>query len=180
MPTQRMRIKAKKSFLKVLSSVEVNGNISKACEVTGWSRQSISTWRKEDISFDKAIESVVIEAREDLADLAENALREKIKSGDTKAILFTLKSLNKAYQEATEPSTDKNNKEENKSKSTIFTGERAALYARLEARLAVSTYKPHKDLNEEENKQLFHLSELAAKRRMERVNVVDGKSNKYL
>ena len=87
----------KKKFLQALLTEEAIGNISQACKRIGLSRKSVYNWRNSDIAFDKAVKTAVWNGKESIADLAEQALVKRIKSGDTTAIIFTLKSLRRDY-----------------------------------------------------------------------------------
>jgi|TARA_R100000081_G_scaffold22955_1_gene10032 hypothetical protein len=69
------------------------GNVSKACEAAGVSRKSFYRWMKNDEEFKEAIDSVM--ADDLFVDFAEEHLVEKIRKGDTTAIIFALKTRGK-------------------------------------------------------------------------------------
>ena len=68
------------------------GLVSEACKTVDICRQQHYTWMKEDIEYKQAVEDI----GEDSIDFAETALKEKIKSGDTTAIIFYLKTKGKS------------------------------------------------------------------------------------
>jgi len=92
----------KQKFLKELASTQIYGNISLACKKVGISRQSIYNWKHTDYVFSGELEFLTEMGRENLADLAENALSQKVKSGDTTAIIFALKTLRRKFYYQTE------------------------------------------------------------------------------
>ncbi len=112
MPNKLTQEKIKDNFIRSLLT-KTAGNISQACQLVGRSRQAINEWRKDDEYFDVAVQNAIVEAKSDLADLAESCLKKRIESGDTTAIIFTLKSLRRefygdsitveAFKKATEP-----------------------------------------------------------------------------
>lgn len=67
------------------------GNITKACEAVGIDRRTYYTWT--DPEFQQRLAAV--KPDEILVDHAENALVKRIDSGDTTAIIFTLKTKGK-------------------------------------------------------------------------------------
>ena len=69
-----------------------NGNVSATARALGCTRKTIYNYlhRHEDLGL------VLTEARETLLDKAEEAILELIASGDTTAIIFTLKTRGKA------------------------------------------------------------------------------------
>jgi hypothetical protein len=87
----------KKAFLKIYA--ESFGNITKTAEAVEISRASYYNWIKEDQEFKKAIRD--IEPAEMLIDFVESQLIENIKSGDTTAIIFFLKTkgIRRGYSE---------------------------------------------------------------------------------
>ena len=85
-----MNIK-KESLLKAYA--ECYGNVSKACKAVDCSRKTYYRWLKEDEEFKTAIEAV--EPNELFVDFAEEHLVEKIRKGDTTAIIFALKTRGK-------------------------------------------------------------------------------------
>ena len=90
----------KKAFVDAYK--KTYGNISKACEIVGINRGTFYNWEKNNKAFKKAIEDV--EPEEEFLDFVEDALTKKIKSGDTTAIIFALKTKgkNRGYIERTE------------------------------------------------------------------------------
>lgn len=107
----------KSNFLEFLKS-QTNGNISEACLLAGISRQSVMRWRKIDYKFDEAIKEISTDGKENLADIAENALLAKIKDGDTTAIIFTLKTLRRDYYGEFKPPPPKDHS------ASLITGEK--------------------------------------------------------
>jgi len=98
----------KKAFLD--SYQKTLGNITLSCQIIGITRNAFYKWTKEK-EFKEAFDS--IEPDELIIDLAESALLEKIKSGDTTAIIFTLKTKGKkrGYVEKQEIDHTTNGKE---------------------------------------------------------------------
>lgn len=68
------------------------GIVSDACKIADICRQQHYTWLKEDTEYKQAIEDISEEA----IDFAETALKKKIESGDTTAIIFYLKTKGKS------------------------------------------------------------------------------------
>ncbi len=97
MARSNKNIEAKKRFLQTLSSPEGAGSISYTCKKTGWSRQTIYDWRKEDIEFNNAISNAILDGKEALADEAETSLLKLVRQGNVTATIFTLKSLRRDY-----------------------------------------------------------------------------------
>lgn len=64
------------------------GNISKACEKIGVSRQTYYDWRNDDPMFLEAVKNV----KDGAVDMAETALLKQITEGNTTAIIFYLKT----------------------------------------------------------------------------------------
>lgn len=87
-----VRQSTKADFLNALRGATF-GNLSIACKAIGRSRQTMNEWRRVDPEFDGAVQEAVLDGKEQLADIAEHALKKKIDQGDTTAIIFTLKSL---------------------------------------------------------------------------------------
>lgn len=96
MINETIRSKSKTRFIKYLSE-DTGGNISEACKLVGFSRQTINEWRYNDPDFDHAVEEAILAGKETLADLAETYLHKRIREGDTTAIIFTLKSLRRRF-----------------------------------------------------------------------------------
>lgn len=111
MPKQIIQSTTQNKFIKALFE-QTGGCISDACKTVGISRPTINNWRRLDSSFDQRVQEAIIEGKESLADLAESALKKRIESGDTTAIIFTLKSLRrehfgeKSQKEVEEPAQD--------------------------------------------------------------------------
>lgn len=85
--------KAKRKFIEVLAQPESGGNISFACKAIGYSRQAVANWRNTDTRFEDAVSSAVLEGRDSISDIAEEALVKQVEKGNVTAIIFTLKSL---------------------------------------------------------------------------------------
>ena len=85
----KMELK-RKAFLETYK--KTYGNISVSCKTIGISRGTYYWWIKDE-EFKKEIDS--IEPDEEFVDFAEFALLNKIKDGDTTAIIFTLKTKGK-------------------------------------------------------------------------------------
>lgn len=68
-----------------------HGNITRAAEGLGVSRVAIY----KRVKANKRLQAVLVEARESLADLAEDKLRELIEQGNVTAIIFALKTVGK-------------------------------------------------------------------------------------
>lgn len=81
----------KKAFLEAFE--KTFGNVSMSCKAVGMSRTQFYRYMKNDAGFKEEIDS--IEPNELLVDFAENALMKRISSGDTTAIIFTLKTKGK-------------------------------------------------------------------------------------
>ena len=89
--------KTKDEFLKLLASDRASGNISIAAQLSGLSRQTIYNWRQDDFEFNYEVDQAIKNGKIIIADIAEQALLKRINSGDTTAIIFTLKSLRSKY-----------------------------------------------------------------------------------
>lgn len=87
----------KEQIIDLLKLEKTGGNISLVCKLIGISRQTLYDWRKEDLDFSRAIDFASIEGKIAIADLAEQGLIDRIKAGDTTAIIFTLKNLRKKF-----------------------------------------------------------------------------------
>lgn len=81
----------KKAFLEAFK--KTFGNVSMSCEAVGLSRTQFYRYMKNDAEFKEEID--LIEPNELILDFAENALMKRIASGDTTAIIFTLKTKGK-------------------------------------------------------------------------------------
>ena len=81
----------KKAFLEAFK--KTFGNVSASCEAVGMSRTQYYRYMKNDAEFKEEID--LIEPNELILDFAENALMKRIASGDTTAIIFTLKTKGK-------------------------------------------------------------------------------------
>ncbi len=74
--------------------IETYGNITESCKVCGIkSRTTFYNWMNTDEVFKAEIESVQPEDR--FIDFAEDALKKRIREGDTTAIIYALKSKGK-------------------------------------------------------------------------------------
>jgi hypothetical protein len=80
----------RKAFLEAYK--KTFGNISISCEKIGINRGTYYNWIKDE-EFKKEVDN--IEPDEAFVDFAEFALLNKIKDGDTTAIIFTLKTKGK-------------------------------------------------------------------------------------
>lgn len=88
----------KKNFIRAYR--ETLGVIKYACEQVSISRRTFYNWLESDAEFKQAVEDISEEA----IDFAENALKKKIREGDTTATIFYLKTKGKkrGYVERTE------------------------------------------------------------------------------
>lgn len=68
------------------------GNVTEAARALGISRSALY----QRINNSAELQAALVDAREELVDLAESALRKRIQRGDITAIIFTLKTLGKA------------------------------------------------------------------------------------
>lgn len=82
----------KKAFIETFK--KTFGNVSQTCKVLELDRSTYYKWLKEDESFKIEVESV--EPKELFLDFTESKLVEKINTGDTTAIIFTLKTKGKS------------------------------------------------------------------------------------
>lgn len=82
----------KKAFIETFK--KTFGNVSQTCKVLELDRSTYYKWLKEDEDFKNEIESV--EPKELFLDFTESKLVEKINTGDTTAIIFTLKTKGKS------------------------------------------------------------------------------------
>lgn len=76
----------KENIIKALS--ESYGIVTSACNATGLPRSTFYRWLKEDTEFKAAVDDV----QESTIDVVEGELFKLIKSGETAAILFYLKT----------------------------------------------------------------------------------------
>lgn len=92
-----------KQFIR--SFIDCNFNITKACESIGISRQTFYNWIDNVDDFSRLLD----ESREEAIDIVESALMKRIELGDTRAIIFFLKTRGKSrgYTEKTEISVDR-------------------------------------------------------------------------
>lgn len=74
-------------FLELLSKTPI---VSAVCESLDISRQTVYRWCKEDPSFKKEFDSHLSKGRDNINDLAESKLIEKINEGEPWAIRFWL------------------------------------------------------------------------------------------
>ena len=88
----------KENFIRAYR--ESLGVIKHACEKADISRRTYYNWLENDEEFKQAVEDIGEEA----IDFAENALKKKIREGDTTATIFYLKTKGKkrGYIERTE------------------------------------------------------------------------------
>jgi hypothetical protein len=82
----------KKAFIETFK--KTFGNVSQTCKVLELDRSTYYKWLKEDEDFKNEIETV--EPKELFLDFTESKLVEKINTGDTTAIIFTLKTKGKS------------------------------------------------------------------------------------
>jgi hypothetical protein len=79
-------------FISIL--IQVNGNISKACKISGIARQTYYNWLEdEDSDFADQIAGVQFEAVERRIDLAEEKLDQRLDLGSGPDVRFVLKTL---------------------------------------------------------------------------------------
>lgn len=90
----------KQSFLEALKVSK--GVIQSACDAIGISRRTALRWRKADPDFNEEVDSIMKDYQ---FDFVESRLMEKIKGGDTAAIIFYLKTKgkNRGYSEKAVP-----------------------------------------------------------------------------
>lgn len=90
----------KQSFLDALKVSK--GVIQSACDAIGISRRTALRWRKADPDFNDEVDSIMKDYQ---FDFVESRLMEKIKGGDTAAIIFYLKTKgkNRGYSEKAVP-----------------------------------------------------------------------------
>lgn len=90
----------KQSFLEALKASK--GVIQSACDAIGISRRTALRWRKADPDFNEEVGSIMKDYQ---FDFVESRLMEKIKGGDTAAIIFYLKTKgkNRGYSEKAVP-----------------------------------------------------------------------------
>lgn len=86
--------------LFIIAYRESLGVIKHACDKANICRQTYYNWLEADEEFRQAVEDV----NEESVDFAENALKKKIREGDTTSIIFYLKTKGKkrGYIERTE------------------------------------------------------------------------------
>lgn len=87
------REQLKKVFLKELASDRSTGNVMVACTNTGCTRKTMYEWRKDDPTFARDWDDVVLASKERLAEEAENMLRKMVLKGNPTCIIFTLKNM---------------------------------------------------------------------------------------
>lgn len=95
--TEELLAAQKQAFLEAMLKPNVSGVIMAACKAIKKSRYQIYEWMNADPDFKEAVAQTKILASEQIGDIAETALIERLKAGDTTAIIFTLK--NKKNQE---------------------------------------------------------------------------------
>ena len=90
MNSKNKRETKKEAFLSILLNNE--GNISKSCIKSSISRSSVYKWINEDDDFKDRVQQV----GEELLDMVESELIQKIKEGHLTAIIFYLKTKGQA------------------------------------------------------------------------------------
>jgi hypothetical protein len=70
---------------------EHKGNVSATCSTVGIGRTQFYKWKDDDKKFADAIDNVT----DFCIDFVEDALQQRIKAGDTTAIIFYLKTIGK-------------------------------------------------------------------------------------
>lgn len=87
-----------KQFIQAF--IDYDFNITNACQVIGISRQTFYNWLDKVDDFSRLLD----EGREQAIDMVESALMKQIEQGDTRAIIFFLKTKgkNRGYSEKTE------------------------------------------------------------------------------
>lgn len=80
------------------------GNLAKTCKAHKLSRSTFYEWCKTDPEFAAEVEDV----KEEYLDFVEDALLDRIKAGDTSAIIFALKTKgkNRGWSEKNEMQVD--------------------------------------------------------------------------
>lgn len=87
--------KLKEAFLEQLRKSPI---LQVACEKLGVHRMSVYRWRKEDSTFDKAIEDALLDGQLLVNDLAESQLISAVKDRNMHAIMAWLKHHHPAYR----------------------------------------------------------------------------------
>lgn len=91
-PAQKPKLKKLTKKEQLLIAYKKNaGNITKTCKAVGVDRQTFYNYKEKDPKFAEGLALVW----DGLVDLMESALLTQIKKGDTKAIIFGLKTQGK-------------------------------------------------------------------------------------
>lgn len=101
MPEKRPRQRARLTIEQIEHALrQANGNVSHAARELGVTRWALG----QRISRSEHLKQVVTEAREEMVDIAETALRKQIEQGNIAAIIFALKTIGRprGYVERTE------------------------------------------------------------------------------
>jgi hypothetical protein len=88
--------KAKK---KLVEELEKRGNIFFSCAKVGIGRSTFYRWKKADDSFRQLVEELIQYGREDMCDVAEQALMLKVKEKDMTAIKYLLGHNSDRYRQ---------------------------------------------------------------------------------
>lgn len=91
---QNRHYKKRKELLELLRT-EAYGNVSIACQKLGIDRSTHYLWCKKDENYEFEAQEAMKEGKKVIRDLAEAGLMKRISAGDTTAIIFALKNLDK-------------------------------------------------------------------------------------
>jgi len=83
----------KSIFLMVLK--EMDGNITRACEAAGISRQSYYNWFNDDDEFQTSVKMVQLNVTDEMLDEAESVVKFAVKRGDREVAKWVLSRLGK-------------------------------------------------------------------------------------
>ncbi|MEZ4179969.1 MAG: hypothetical protein R3B41_00405 [Candidatus Doudnabacteria bacterium] len=90
---------------RFLTELEKTGNVLYSCKKTGFSKASYYRLRKSSKRFTAQTNKAIKEGKENIGDIAENALIQGIQEGKSDLIKFALKHNNKHY--SSKDSSDK-------------------------------------------------------------------------
>lgn len=85
----------RKKEMLVLLKTEAYGNIAIACQKLGIDRSTYYKWCQNNEDYDFLAQQAIREGKRVIRDLAEAGLVKRISAGDTTAIIFALKNLDK-------------------------------------------------------------------------------------
>lgn len=89
-----MKTDCKKDFIELLGETPI---VSAVCKKLGISRQTLYRWKQEDYEFRKDFDTAIGRGRDNINDLAESKIIEKIKDGDFGAARFWLQNNKTNY-----------------------------------------------------------------------------------